>query len=277
MKGFTINFFKELERIIETTSSEEKIKRFIRFYELFQTKKLLFVEDFVPKKFENPSYSEICTVVAPQNVPKRSNLTTKEGQINLLHAVAHIEYSAIDLALDAAYRFGNMPYEYYVDWLEVAMDEIRHFLMLESLLDALGAKYGDIEVHNALFEASYKTQTLLERMAVVPRYLEANGLDATPMIVKKLKKLPKNEMLERIVQNLEVILAEEVSHVKKGDIWFKYACAKEGVDENIYFEIIQKYYPRGFLRPNDLNIEARKEAGFSCSELKVMAKKEVCI
>lgn len=271
-----MNFFKELELIIEAKSAEEKIERFEIFYNLFQSDKLEFKENFRPKKFENPSYSEICTTVPPQHVPKRSNLTAKEGQINLLHAVAHIEYSAIDLALDGAYRFCGMPRAYYADWLEVASDEIRHFLMLNKLLNELDARYGDIEVHDALFEASCKTQTLLERMAVVPRYLEANGLDATPMIVKKLKKLPKNEMIEKIIINLEVILEEEVSHVKKGDVWFKYACEKESVDESIYFEIIKKYYPRGFLRPNDLNIEARKEAGFSCSELKVMAKKEVC-
>jgi len=271
-----MEFFKELELIIEAKSVQEKIERFEIFYGLFQADKLEFEKHFTPKKFETPSYSEICTTVAPQYVPKRSNLTAKEGQINLLHAVAHIEYSAIDLALDAAYRFSDMPYEYYADWLEVASDEIRHFLMLNKLLNELDATYGDIEVHDALFEASYKTPTLIERMAVVPRYLEANGLDATPMILRKLKKLPKSEMIEKIIQNLEIILEEEVSHVKKGDVWFKYACEKENADTNIYFEIIQKYYPRGFLRPNDLNIEARKEAGFSCSELKVMAKKEVC-
>ncbi len=271
-----MNFFKELELIIEAKSVKEKIERFEIFYDLFQADKLVFEDNFRPKKFEKPSYSEICTTVAPQHVPKRSNLTVKEGQINLLHAVAHIEYSAIDLALDGAYRFSDMPRAYYADWLEVASDEIRHFLMLQKLLNELGAEYGDIEVHDALFEASYKTQTLLERMAVVPRYLEANGLDATPMILKKLKKLPKNEMIEKIILNLEVILEEEVSHVKKGDVWFKYACEQESVDKSIYFEIIKKYYPRGFLRPNNLNIEARKEAGFSCSELKVMAKKEVC-
>ena len=271
-----MNFFKELKLIIEAKSPEDKIEKFEIFYDLFQAGKVKFEDIYIPKKFTEPSYSEICTIVSPQDVPKRSNLTTKEGQINLLHAVAHIEYSAIDLALDGAYRFSGMPYKYYADWLEVASDEIRHFLMLSKLLDELGAKYGDIEVHNALFEASYKTQTLLERMAVVPRYLEANGLDATPMIVKKLKKLPKNEMIEKIIQNLEVILEEEVSHVKKGDLWFKYACKKERVDESSYFEIIKKYYPRGFLRPNDLNIEARKEAGFSCNELKIMAKREVC-
>jgi len=271
-----MEFFKELELIIESKLPQEKIEHFGRFYERFQNDELEFDADFQAKKFTEPSYNEVCTTVPPQDVPKRSNLTTKEGQINLLHAVAHIEYSAIDLALDGAYRFQDMPREYYADWLEVAEDEIRHFLMLEKLLRELGAKYSDVEVHDALFEASCKTQTLLERMAVVPRYLEANGLDATPMILKKLKKLPKSEMIEKIIQNLEVILCEEVSHVKKGDVWFKYACEKANVEEGIYFDIIKKYYPRGFLRPNDLNIEARREAGFSCSELKVMAQKEVC-
>jgi len=272
-----MNFFKELELIIEAESAQEKIERFENFYALFQADKVEFEESFIPKKFETPSYNKICTTVPPQDVPKRSNLTTKEGQINLLHAVAHIEYSAIDLALDGAYRFSDMPKEYYADWLEVASDEIRHFMMLETLLRELGSRYGAVAVHDALFEAAYKTQTLLERMAVVPRYLEANGLDATPMILKKLKKLPKSTMIEKIITNLEVILQEEVDHVKKGDVWFSYACEKEGVDKEIYFDIIQKYYPRGFLRPNDLNIDARREAGFSCSELKVMAKKEVCV
>jgi uncharacterized ferritin-like protein (DUF455 family) len=271
-----MNFYKELELILQEKSPQEKIAKFQSFYQAFQANHVVFEENFTPKEFLEPSYSEICKTVPPQHVPKRSNLTSKEGQINLLHAVAHIEYSAIDLALDAAYRFCNLPREYYADWLEVADDEIRHFLMLEKLLRELDAEYGDVEVHDALFEASQKTQTFLERMAVVPRYLEANGLDATPMILKKLKKLPHNEMVKKIIENLEIILHEEVDHVKKGDLWFKYACKKEKVDESIYFEIIKKYYPRGFLRPNDLNIEARREAGFSCSELKNMAQREVC-
>ena len=148
--------------------------------------------------------------------------------------------------------------------------------MLHELLDELGGKYGDLEVHNSLFEASQRTQTLLERMAVVPRYLEANGLDATPMILEKLKKLPKNEMLDKVSSALNIILEEEIDHVKKGDVWFSYACEKEGVKPDIYFKIIDKYYPQGFLRPKNLNIDGRKEAGFSCNELKIMAHKEVC-
>ncbi|WP_457750047.1 ferritin-like domain-containing protein [Sulfurimonas sp.] len=271
-----MNFYKELELILEIKSPKEKISTFYDFYTKYKAGDVIFEKDYKAKKFTESSYSLTCKVVAPQDVPKRTNLTTKEGQINLLHAIAHIEYSAIDLALDGAYRFRNLPKSYYDDWLEVADDEIRHFLLLEALLHELGAKYGDVEVHNALFEASQKTQTLLERMAVVPRYLEANGLDATPMILQKIQRMPKNEMLEKITNTLHVILQEEVAHVKKGDIWFRYACKKEKCDENIYFEIIKKYYPRGFLRPNDLNIQARKEAGFTCKELKIMAQKEVC-
>lgn len=271
-----MNFFKELELILEAQDSKTKIAKFNTFYEAYKSGNTLFETAFRPKEFEKPSYTKICYTVPPQNVPKRSNLVSKEGQINLLHAIAHIEYSAIDLALDGAYRFVGMPKAYYDDWLEVADDEIRHFLMLEKLLHELGAEYGDVEVHDALFEASQKTQTLLERMAVVPRYLEANGLDATPMILTKLKKMPKSEMIDKIIATLEVILAEEIDHVKKGDVWFTYACKQENLSNDVFFEIIKKYYPRGFLRPDNLNIEARKEAGFSCEELKVMARKEVC-
>jgi len=271
-----MNFYKELELILESTKPKDKINRFKAFYSIFEKDEIDFEQSFLVKEFDEPSYKDICKIISPQTVPKRKNLTTKEGQINLLHAIAHIEYSAIDLALDAAYRFQNLPKMYYEDWLNVADDEIRHFLSIEKLLNELGATYGDVEVHNALFEASQRTQTLLERMAVVPRYLEANGLDATPMILTKLKKLPKSEMIEKIIQTLEVILVEEVDHVKKGDVWFSYVCELEQVSLSVYFQIINKYYPQGFLRPKNINIEARKEAGFSCDELNFMAKKEVC-
>jgi len=271
-----MHFYKELELILETKNPKEKLEMFNRFYKAYLSGEVIFEESYKPKEFVEPSYSSVCKIVPPQDVPKRSNLTTKDGQINLIHAIAHIEYSAIDLALDGAYRFTDLPKEYYSDWLKVADDEIRHFLMLEELLRELGAEYGDIEVHNALFEASQRTQTLTERMAVVPRYLEANGLDATPMILTKLRKLPKSEMLDKIIQTLNIILEEEIDHVKKGDVWFNYSCEKDGLSREVYFEIIDKYYPQGFLRPKNLNTDARKEAGFSCKELNFMAKKDIC-
>ena len=271
-----MKFFKHLELILQEKLPQKKIEHFQTFYAAYKRGDIQFENSGEVLQFTTPSYDAVCTIVPPQNVPKRKNLTTPEGQINLLHAIAHIEYSAIDLALDGAYRFRGLPREYYDDWLEVAGDEIRHFLMLEKLLKELGSFYGAVPVHNALFEASQKTQTLLERMAVVPRYLEANGLDATPMILNKLKKLPKNELCLQIIEVLEVILAEEISHVKKGDVWYGFACKQASLTQDIYFEIIKKYYPRGFLRADDLNIEARKEAGFSCKELNIMAKKAIC-
>ena len=270
------SFFGTLELILQEQDVKQKILKFETFYTLYKDNKIKLETEYKALEFQSPSYIKTCKVVPPQVVPKRSNLTAREGQINLLHAIAHIEYSAIDLALDAAYRFSGLPKQYYDDWLQVADDEIRHFLMLEKLLNELNAEYGDIEVHNALFEASQRTQTLVERMAVVPRYLEANGLDATPMILKKLKKLPKSEMIEKIIATLEVILEEEIDHVKKGDVWFNYACEKEAISNEVYFEIIEKYYPQGFLRPKNLNTEARKEAGFSCQELNFMAKIKIC-
>ena len=271
-----IDFFQILENIIEIKNPKSKIEDFYDFYQRYKSGSIGFEEEYKSKEFLEPSYNTICQIISPQNVPKRKNLTTADGQINLLHAIAHIEYSAIDLALDASYRFQNLPKEYYDDWLKVADDEIRHFIMLEKLLEELGASYGDVPVHNALFEASQRTQTLVERMAVVPRYLEANGLDATPMIITKLKKLPSNEMIQKIIKSLEIIVDEEIEHVKNGDIWFNYACKEENLSTDIYFTIIEEYYPQGFLRPKNLNIEARKEAGFSCSELKFIAKREVC-
>lgn len=270
------NFFQELEEILESPTPKQKIDTFALFYEAFKKGELSFEDGFEPKAFVEPSYATICTVVPPQDVPKRKNLTTVDGQIILLHAVAHIEYSAIDLALDAAYRFAGMPVQYYEDWLGVADDEVRHFLMLEKLLKELGSCYGEVEVHNALFEASQRTQSFIERMAVVPRYLEANGLDATPMILEKLHKLPKSTMLQKIIATLELILEEEVDHVKRGDDWFEYACKKEGVSKDVYFDIIKKYYPQGFLRPKNINIQARKDAGFSCAELNHMSHKSLC-
>jgi len=253
-----------------------KIELFHTFYRAYKNDAFSF-EPLEAKEFTSPSYTLVCSIVPPQNVPKRKNLTTQEGQIIFLHAIAHIEYSAIDLALDAAYRFSNMPRTYYDDWLEVADDEIRHFQMLESLLHQLGAKYGDVAVHNALFEASQRTaHSFLERMAVVPRYLEANGLDATPEILQKLQRIPSNNMISKIMETLEVILAEEVSHVQKGDKWFAYACEKEQKEKAIYFDIIEKYYPATFKKKRQVNIEGRKSAGFSCGELKVIANRTIC-
>jgi len=269
-------FYSSLQKIIQTTEPLKKFEYFNRFYQNFLNADVNFEPNFTPIKFDEPSYAQFCKIVAPQKVQKRKNFTTNEGRAILIHAVCHIEYSAIDLALDAAYRFSSLDDKFYADWLEVAADEIRHFKMLEELLNELGYEYGDFNVHNSLFEASQRTNTLVERMAVVPRFLEANGLDATPFILEKLKRILSDEGVKRLVDVLNIILYEEIEHVRRGDEWFKYACDKEGLDYEIYFEIIERYYPQSFPKKKGLNVEARKISGFSCDELNRMSAKNIC-
>ena len=232
------------------------------------------VVDFIPKIQEKPSYSKICKIVAPKNLPKRKDFKSKDGLIALLHSIAHIEFSAIDLAIDAVYRFPNMPTEYKLDWLIVAKDEVRHFKMLNALLNRLDANYGDLPVHKGLFDMAYKTSSsVVDRMAVIPRFFEAGGLDVNPKIVKKLERFKSNLIVKEIIDALNIIYNEEIDHVSKGDRWFKYLCTKEGVDFKLkYLEIISRYNLKG--RASDFNIKGRKEAGFSCDELKSLGAKE---
>lgn len=169
-----------------------------------------------------------------------------------------------------------MPKQFYDNWLEVAEDEIRHFLMINRLLNELGMHYGDLPVHTNLFLAMQNTPNLLERMAIIPRYLEANGLEQNPNIIKKLSGTP-DAFNKKIESALEIILQEEISHVKKGDFWFKFECQRQGFNpESKYLEILEKFYPGSTTKNLQLNFEARKEAGFSCSELKYLSKKDNC-
>ncbi len=147
-----------------------------------------------------------------------------------MHSIAHIEYSAIDLALDAVYRYPQMPLVYKRDWLEVASDEIRHFRMLDTLLKDLGYCYGDFPVHSGLFDAANHTaHNILDRMAIVPRYFEASGLDVSPQIIKKLANKHKIPAVMKLIDTLNIIYKEEIDHVLKGDRWFKYLCQRRGL------------------------------------------------
>jgi len=265
-----MEFYTELETILKIQIPQEKCAAFKSFYKEYQEDGLEFNHEHSAEVFTQPSYTGFCTLVSPTVVLKRKKLASKRGKIVFLHAIAHIEYSAIDLAIDAAYRFKNLPKAYYDDFLSIAHDEVRHFEMLEELLKELDSFYGDLPVHDALFEASTRTLELTERMAVVPRYLEANGLDVTPMMIEKFLQLEDDTFASKIIKTLELILEEECDHVHKGDVWFKHACDLEGLAYESYFEIIEKYYPGSFPRKKDLNIKARQDAGFSCSELKRM-------
>ena len=261
------NFFNNIKPILTQNSYTKKFKMFETFFNDFKNNKFDFSSLEEAEIFTTPSNAKHIKIVHPNKVKHRRNLHEEEGQIALLHAIAHIEYCAVDLALDACYRFRDLPYEFYLDWLEVANDEIRHFLMIQELLEEYNVKYGDIEVHQGLFDASMKSLTLVKRMAFIPRYMEANGLDSNQAIMEKLKNLPQNEKIQKILNALQIILDEEIIHVKKGDVWYKYACAqKEGLKCD-YFDIVNSIYPNSFKTNKVLNIEARKKAGFSDEEI----------
>ncbi len=230
--------------------------------------------DFIPEIFTQPSYFSRCSIVDPKELPKRNHLDTNEGLAALVHAITHIEYSAIDLALDAVYRFYDMPKQFKLDWLEVALEEIRHYKMLNGILEELGFKYGDFDVHQGYFDISRQTDnSVIERMAVVPRYYEASGLDVNPQIMIKLDNKRKVPIVKKIIEALHIILDEEIGHVGKGDKWFKFLCDRDNLSHNIYFEILEKYELTTKHRPH-INVEARKLAGFSCDEIKQLGAKE---
>ncbi|MCA1778948.1 MAG: ferritin-like domain-containing protein, partial [Xanthomonadaceae bacterium] len=170
-------------------------------------------------------------LVAPSQLARRG-LGSVSGRIALIHAVAHIEFNAINLALDAMLRFRGMPAQYYRDWFSVALDEARHFTLLNERLAELGAAYGDLPAHNGLWEMAEKTaHDPLLRMALVPRVLEARGLDVTPGMIKRLTQAGD----ARSVACLELILEEEVRHVAIGSRWFKHLCLDRGVEAEATF------------------------------------------
>ena len=204
-----MDYFNALEEILLTSEPKDKIQKFKIFYENFLNNNFMFNDSYEPYVLDKPSYFPFLQIVKPTALPPIKNFNTIEGKKYLVHTILHIEYSAIDLALDAALRYKNMPIEYYKDWLEVADDEIRHFLMLEELLFELDGKYGDFAVHKNLFEAMEQTPEFLRRMAAVPRYLEANGLDQNPKIMEKLKS-NRDSFNLKLLNVLAIILKEEV-------------------------------------------------------------------
>jgi uncharacterized ferritin-like protein (DUF455 family) len=204
-------------------------------------------------------------LVHPAKVPRRSPFKP-EGLAALLHAIAHIEFNAINLALDAAWRFDGMPREFYLDWLRVAAEEAYHFTLLHEHLQAMGHSYGDFPAHDNLWQMCEKTRAdVVARMALVPRTLEARGLDATPQIQDKLRNVNTPDAL-RAVDILDIILRDEIGHVAIGNHWYRWLCARDGLDPVAYYGVLVDRYQAPRLHP-PFNEQARKRAGFSDEEL----------
>ncbi|HJP99639.1 MAG TPA: ferritin-like domain-containing protein [Rhodanobacteraceae bacterium] len=255
--------FAAAKRCLDCTDPADKVSRTHETIEALREGRLSLEDDgIVPLPIAAPGRPERPRLVMPRNVPRRG-LGSGEGRAALVHAVAHIEFNAINLAWDAVYRFRGMPADYYRDWSSVASDEARHFTMLSRRLAELGHAYGDFYAHNGLWEMAVKTaDSCLARMALVPRVLEARGLDVTPGMIARLHSVGD----DATAAILEVILREEVPHVATGTRWFRFCCERDGSNPASTFAgLLLEHVPSGLRGP--FNLDARRAAGFGEDEL----------
>ncbi|RAR60111.1 uncharacterized ferritin-like protein (DUF455 family) [Paraburkholderia unamae] len=208
-------------------------------------------------------------LVEPRELKRRA-MSTPQGRVVLLHALAHIEFNAINLALDAVWRFPAMPDAFYADWLKVAAEEAYHFSLLRKRLADYGHAYGDFPAHNGLWEMCERTSAdVLARMALVPRVLEARGLDAAPPIRTRLKQAGDDES----AAILDIILRDEVGHVHIGNHWFRHLCEVRGLDPHAAWLTLAEQYHAPRMR-GPFNFEARRSAGFDEAELSTLAAQD---
>ena len=212
-----------------------------------------------------PGRPPLPRLVDPARLPRRSPFTTA-GRAALLHAVAHIEFNAINLALDAVWRFEGLPAAYYADWLRVAAEEAQHYTLLAGHLATLGHGYGDFDAHDGLWTMVESTAAdATARMALVPRTLEARGLDATPPMQARLRQAGDL----RAVAILDVILRDEIGHVAVGNRWYRWLCDRDGLDPLAHYALLAARHGAPRLR-GPFNREARLAAGFSAAEVEAL-------
>ncbi|WP_228934594.1 ferritin-like domain-containing protein [Paraburkholderia saeva] len=213
-----------------------------------------------------PGRPERPELVDPRGLGRRS-MQSPQGRAVLLHALAHIEFNAINLALDAVWRFAGMPSAFYLDWLKVASEEAHHFSLLTARLADFGHAYGDFPAHDGLWDMCERTRgDVLARMALVPRTLEARGLDASPPIRARLQQAGDHES----AAVLDVILRDEIGHVLIGNHWFRYLCDQAVLDPHETYARLAAQYHAPRLR-GPFNFEARRDAGFDEAELAALA------
>lgn len=261
------SLFNAAFTVLNASDPDKKVDLSIGLADAWRSGKLTLDSDTDPESIPEPGRPEKPLLVPISKLPRRK-LTTPEGHAALIHSITHIEFNAINLAWDAAYRFHDMPHEFYSDWIRVGEEEAHHFILLREHLRELGYDYGSFDAHNGLWEMTIKTaHDPLVRMALVPRVLEARGLDVTPDMMDRLKKYGADDSVEI----LELILREEIGHVEIGSRWFHYLCDQRGLDSrDTFIELMDKYL-MGHLKP-PFNKEARLKAGFTKEELELLEK-----
>lgn len=253
--------------ILASSNAQTKVIQLLKLFDEYQQQRVTLD---ISRKIDSqdlilPGRPVKPELVLPRLVPKR-RMDTPEGRAGLLHSLAHIEFNAMNLALDAIWRFPDMPKEYYEDWLKVAKEEAYHFSLVNDHLHSLGFTYGDFPAHNSLWEMVERTtDSVIARMALVPRTMEARGLDAVPSIRDRFKQIKE----ARAVEILEIILNDEIGHVLIGNRWFNFLCSRENLSPiTAYRELARKY--RAPILKGPFNIEARKQAGFTTEELSLL-------
>ena len=250
---------------IECAYPDEKLTLTSRCVRLWQQGELPLDDDQLPLPITEPGRPDKPVLVLPRKLARRKP-GTETGRAALIHAIAHIEFNAINLAWDAVYRFRDMPENYYSDWVKVAGEEAVHFQLLSERLIGMGYSYGDFEAHDGLWEMAQDTaHDVLVRMALVPRVLEARGLDVTPGMMDRLKSAGD----QASVAILEVILRDEIGHVEIGSRWFRYCCDQRKVDPLTTFRDLLQQYMKGFVK-GPFHYPARMQAGFNEAEMQAL-------
>ncbi len=257
-----ISVFELASECLHSGSVDHKLTVTGRAFALLEKARVDFAPDGEPWPISATVFPPIPELVEPRSLPRRG-LASKPGQIAFLHSLAHIEFYAIHLAWDILYRFRGLPAKFYEDWLGIAAEEAIHFSMLRARLRRLGSEYGNLTAHRGLWDVAVDTaDDILARLALVPRTLEARGLDVTPDMIKKLVQAGDHES----AGILKRILDDEVGHVAIGSYWFKTLCTQRGLDPvSTYFELVQRLLKGKIHGP--INHELRKQAGFEDTEL----------
>ncbi|STZ76422.1 ferritin-like domain-containing protein [Bergeriella denitrificans] len=254
-----------LERALLSPDADEKCGLTDELYAAVHNTELSAAGAAAPLDFRSAGRPQKPLLVAPAQVTPRK-MNTQEGYAAMLHAICHIEFNAVNLALDAAYRFRNLPQAFTQDWIRVAKEEVYHFRLMRARLRHFGFDYGDFEAHGHLWDMAYKTAfDPLLRMALVPRVLEARGLDVTPAIRAKVAQRGDTETCDV----LDIIYRDEVGHVRIGNHWYRHLCEQRGLAPEALFRTLIARYDM-FIFRGYVNIEARERAGFSRFEMEML-------
>jgi uncharacterized ferritin-like protein (DUF455 family) len=261
-----VDLFETAERCLRCTTAADKITRTrAAAHDWGEARSSWRYTDTKPGIVDTPLRPGLppqVRLVDPLRVPKRKS-NTDTGKKAFVHALAHIEFNAINLAWDCVWRFRGMPREFYDDWIGVAAEEAEHFVLLNTRLVELGGQYGDLPAHEGLWEMAEKTRhDLAARMAMVPRVLEARGLDVTPRMIERMHRQGD----ESTAAVLSLIYEQEIGHVEIGSRWFRWACYARRLDPTAHFAALLGRYMKGRIK-GPLNVEARRSAGFNDAEL----------